>query len=187
MPPPTGSAKHSRRTLITGGLRSGKSRYAEGLLTDHPTVTYIAPGPVPDPSADPEWAARIDAHRARRPPNWRTIETTDVASALRTEQPPFLIDCLGTWLAAVIDELGTWDAPLADWEQAFDGQLNGLLDAWRGCRVPAVAVTNEVGWGLVSEHRSGRVFTDLLGLVNQQFAASSDEVILLVAGRALHL
>jgi adenosylcobinamide kinase / adenosylcobinamide-phosphate guanylyltransferase len=187
MPPLTGLASDARRILLTGGVRSGKSRCAEELLATEPTVTYIAPGPVPDRSADPEWAARIDAHRARRPPAWRTVETSDVAAALRRYEPPFLIDCLGIWLTAVIDKLGTWDAPLTDWESAFDDQLTQLLDAWRACPGPAVAVTNEVGWGLVSEHRSGRVFTDLLGRVNQEMAAASDEVILLVAGRALRL
>ena len=61
------------------------------------------------------------------------------------------------------------------------------MDAWRSCRQLAVAVTNEVGWGLVSEHRSGRVFTDLLGTVNQTMARASDEVIMMVAGRPLRL
>ena len=66
-------------------------------------------------------------------------------------------------------------------------QIEDLLDAWRMCSGPAVAVTNEVGWGLVSEHRSGRVFTDLLGQLNARFADASDEVYLVVAGRALRL
>lgn len=187
MPPLSGSAGDARRILITGGMRSGKSRYAEGLLADEPAVTYVATGPAPDPDADPEWAVRIGAHRARRPPTWRTVETADIAAALRTYEPPFLIDCLGTWLTAVIDDLGAWEAPLADWQHHLDDQIDDLLDAWRSCPGLAVAVTNEVGWGLVSEHRSGRLFTDLLGRINQQVAAASDEVILLVAGRALRI
>jgi adenosylcobinamide kinase/adenosylcobinamide-phosphate guanylyltransferase len=98
-----------------------------------------------------------------------------------------LIDCLGTWLTAVIDSLGTWELPVADWQADFHDQLNDLVDAWRSCAGMAVAVTNEVGWGLVSEYRSGRVFTDLLGRVNQEIAAASDDVILVVAGRPLRL
>lgn len=187
MPPLTGPDSDARRILVTGGMRSGKSRYAEGLLADHPAVTYVAPGPAPDPDADPEWAARIEAHRGRRPASWRTVETSDIAAVLRTYEPPFLIDCLGTWLTARIDQLGTWEAPLADWQQDLHDQVDDLVDAWRSCRGLAVAVTNEVGWGLVSEHRSGRTFTDLLGRLNQQFAAASDDVILLVAGRVLRL
>ena len=176
-----------RRVLITGGMRSGKSRFAEGLLADQPHVTYIAPGPLPDPAADSEWSGRIAAHRERRPDSWTTLETTDITGALRTGAPPFLIDCLGTWLTATIDRLGTWDHPLADWRQRIEPEIEDLLDAWRMCLEPAVVVTNEVGWGLVSEHRSGRVFTDLLGQLNARFAEASDTIYLVVAGRALRL
>ena len=177
----------SRRTLVTGGVRSGKSRYAEGLLADASAVVYLAPGPVPDPGADPEWADRIDRHRRRRPQHWTTVETADVAAALRTGEPAYLVDCLGTWVTAVVDGLGTWDVPAADWRGDFDAVLDELLDAWSAAPGTLVAVTNEVGWGLVSEHRSGRVFTDLLGRVNAAVAAVSDDVVLMVAGRALHL
>jgi adenosylcobinamide kinase/adenosylcobinamide-phosphate guanylyltransferase len=176
-----------RRVMITGGMRSGKSRFAEGLLADEPHVTYIAPGPLPDPTADSEWAERIAGHRQRRSMSWTTVETTDVAGALRTGQPPFLIDCLGTWLTATIDRLGTWEQPLVDWRQHISVEMDQLLEAWQTCSGPAVAVTNEVGWGLVSEHRSGRVFTDLLGRLNARFAEASDTVYLVVAGRALRL
>jgi adenosylcobinamide kinase/adenosylcobinamide-phosphate guanylyltransferase len=173
--------------MITGGMRSGKSRFAEGLLAHQPHVTYIAPGPLPDPAANSEWADRIATHRERRPANWTTLETTDIADALRTAAPPFLIDCLGTWLTATIDRLGTWEQPLAAWWPRISPQIEDLLDAWRRCSGPAIAVTNEVGWGLVSEHRSGRVFTDLLGQLNAEVAEASDEVYLLVSGRALRL
>lgn len=174
------------KTLVTGGVRSGKSRFAESLLAAHPHVTYLAPGPVPDPAADPEWADRIAAHRAARPVGWTTVETDRLAQAMESREPPYLIDCLGTWVTAVVDGLGTWDAPLADWRPDFDTQLNALVEAWRAVPGVAVAVTNEVGWGLVSEHRSGRVFTDLLGRTNQAIAAASHQVVLVVAGRALY-
>jgi adenosylcobinamide kinase/adenosylcobinamide-phosphate guanylyltransferase len=175
------------KTLITGGVRSGKSRHAELLLAAHPQVTYLAPGPAPDPVADPEWAARIAVHRSRRPPGWTTVETFRVPEALATNPPPVLLDCLGTWLTAVVDDLGTWDVPLVEWQPAFDEQLDQLVRAWAAVPGVAVAVTNEVGMGLVSEHRSGRVFTDLLGRTNQAVAAVSDHVVLVVAGRALQL
>jgi adenosylcobinamide kinase / adenosylcobinamide-phosphate guanylyltransferase len=176
-----------RRILITGGVRSGKSRYAETLLTDLAEVTYVASGPVPDPAADAEWAARIADHRVRRPAHWSTVETTDVVGALHSVSGPILIDCLGTWLTAVIDQLGTWDEPLTSWQSDFQDQVDNLVTAWRARRGLAIAVTNEVGWGLVSQYRSGRVFTELLGLLNQEMAAASDEVIMIVAGRALRL
>jgi adenosylcobinamide kinase / adenosylcobinamide-phosphate guanylyltransferase len=176
-----------RRILITGGVRSGKSRYAETLLADLAEVTYVASGPVPDPAADAEWAARIADHRVRRPAHWSTVETTDIVGALRTVSGAILIDCLGTWLTTVIDRLDTWEEPLPDWQDAFHDQVDKLVTAWRTRRGLAVAVTNEVGWGLVSQYRSGRVFTELLGILNQEVAAASDEVIMIVAGRVLRL
>ena len=176
-----------RRILITGGVRSGKSRYAETLLAERAEVTYVAAGPRPDPAADPEWAARITNHRMRRPSHWQTLETTDVVAALRNAPGAILIDCLGTWLTATIDRLGTWDQPLTSWESDIHGQLDELVKAWRERSGLAIAVTNEVGWGLVSPYQSGRVFTELLGQVNQEIAAASDDVIMIIAGRALRL
>ena len=98
-----------------------------------------------------------------------------------------LIDCLGTWVTAVIDELGTWDERLASWASLFDAQLDRFEQAWRAAPGPLVAVTNEVGWGVVPEHRSGRTFRDLLGRTNQRIAAGGDDVLLVVAGRVLRL
>jgi adenosylcobinamide kinase/adenosylcobinamide-phosphate guanylyltransferase len=177
----------AQRTLVTGGSRSGKSRFAEGLLARESAVTYIAPGPVPDPATDAEWAARVTAHQDRRPAHWTTVETDDVAAVLRRGDPAYLVDCLGTWVSAVVDGLGTWDVPLTEWQAEFDTKVNELVEAWQATPRVAVAVTNEVGWGLVSEHRSGRVFTDLLGQVNAAVAAASEDVVLMVAGRALYV
>lgn len=175
------------KILVTGGVRSGKSRYAESLLAAHEQVTYLAPGPVPDPVTDPEWAARVAIHQAARPKGWSTVETSRVAEALGSSEQPVLLDCLGTWLTAVVDALDTWDVPLSRWQPSFDDQLEALVEVWRSFPGLAVAVTNEVGWGLVSEHRSGRIFTDLLGRTNQAIAAVSDRVVLVVAGRTLDL
>ncbi len=176
-----------QKVLVTGGVRSGKSRYAEALLAGRDDVRYVAPGQPADPAVDPEWAARVAAHQASRPATWQTVETLDLGAAVRTAPSAVLIDCLGTWVAGVVDALGTWDQPLPEWRDRFDERVDQLLAAWRSHHGLLVAVTNEVGWGLVSEHRSGRVFTDLLGRVNQAVAAECDDVVLVVAGRALHL
>ena len=181
------------RILVTGGTRSGKSRYAEGLLAGQPRVTYVAPGPPADPAADAEWASRIAEHQVRRPPTWATIEDSDLAAVLRRETGALLIDSLGTWVATTVDGLGAeagqdlWTQPVREWQAPFDTRLSAVLDAWSETPGMVVAVTNEVGWGLVAEHRSGRVFVDLLGRVNAEVAARCDEVVLVVAGRALHL
>lgn len=172
------------KTLVTGGVRSGKSQAAEALLADFEHVTYIAPGYPADP-ADPEWSARITAHRASRPASWATVETADVASAVRALQGPAIVDCLGTWLTRQLDELDAWESH--GFEDALRARIADLADAWSASENTLVAVTNEVGMGLVSEHRSGRVFADWLGRTNQAVAAASDDVILVVAGRQLRL
>lgn len=179
----------SRRILVTGGTRSGKSAYAERLLSDASAVTYLAPGPPADPASDPEWASRIAVHQARRPAHWTTVETADLPGALRAARPgqAIMIDSLGSWLTATLDRLEAWTQPPEAWERAYDDQVTDLVEAWRTCRRRAVAVTNEVGLGLVSEHRSGRIFTDRLGSLNQQLARVSTEVVLMVAGRPLTL
>jgi adenosylcobinamide kinase / adenosylcobinamide-phosphate guanylyltransferase len=168
------------RVLVTGGVRSGKSTHAEALLADRPTVRYVAPGPAYD---DADWAARIAAHQTRRPASWTTVETHDLADALATDEP-VLVDCLGTWLTAVVDEAGLWQAPTNTVVELVEERVSAALAV---LGEDAVLVTNEVGLGVVPEHRSGRLFRDLLGTVNQRFAAVCDEVHLVIAGRVVTL
>lgn len=175
------------RTLITGGVRSGKSSYAETLLADAPSVTYVAPGPVPDPAADPEWAARVHAHQAARPAHWQTVETGDLVGVLDATAGAVLVDCLGTWLTRWLDERSLWDHPRSDWLGTFDAELDRMVAAWRAAAGPVIAVTNEVGWGVVPAYASGRLFADLLGRVNQRLASASDRVVLMVMGRVVEL
>ena len=85
-------------SFVLGGVRSGKSRYAEAIHGYRYDVTYLAAGSRPaDPVADPEWAARVAFHQASRQKTWRTIETTDLVGQLSAPGGPLLIDCLGTW------------------------------------------------------------------------------------------
>ncbi|BBZ01753.1 cobalamin biosynthesis protein CobU [Mycolicibacterium chitae] len=173
------------RILVTGGVRSGKSRHAEGLLGEDADVTYVAPGRRADGS-DPDWDARVALHRSRRPAGWSTVETGAVEEALRGARGPVLVDCLGTWLTAILDEGGLWEAATAEIEAVVAVRLEALCAAL--VEAPRVVlVTNEVGFGVVPEHRSGRLFRDLLGTVNQRVAAVCDEVHLVVAGRVLKL
>ena len=174
------------RILVTGGVRSGKSTHAEALLGDE-AATYVAPGPTPDAEADPDWAARIAAHLARRPESWSTLETRDVAASVRDADRPVLVDCLGTWLTALIDDADAWEHDSDAVHQMVVARTDEVVDALRTCDHDVVVVTNEVGLGIVPEHRSGRLFRDLLGIVNQRVAAACDEVHLVVAGRVLRL
>jgi adenosylcobinamide kinase/adenosylcobinamide-phosphate guanylyltransferase len=174
------------RILVTGGVRSGKSRHAEMLLSSAESVTYVAPGPTVEDDPDPDWAARLAAHRLRRPASWTTIESHDLATVL-AGQEAVMVDCLGTWLTAVIDAEALWDASTDDAVEAITGHLGEITRALHGRTADTVLVTNEVGLGVVPAHRSGRLFRDMLGLANQRIAEFCDEVHLVIAGRVLKL
>lgn len=171
------------KVLVTGGVRSGKSRHAESLLDAAGVVAYVAPGPVAD---DADWAERIAAHRAARPASWTTLETHDLATGLSTDWP-VIVDCLGTWLTALLDDHRLWEAPSAQATALVRSELARATAALAARTADTVLVTNEVGLGVVPPHRSGRIFRDLLGLVNQELAAACDEVHLVIAGRVLTL
>lgn len=165
------------RVLVLGGSRSGKSAHAEKLLADRPDVTYLATS---TPSGDDaEWAARVEAHRARRRASWTTVETTAPSDLLR--EGTVLIDSVTTWVAALMDETGVWaDAPGAG--ERLTARCDALVDAWMTTSAHVVAVSDEVGLGVVPETRSGRLFRDALGAVNQRLAGTADEVWFVVAG-----
>ena len=174
-------------TLVTGPVRSGKSRHAEHLLGSHPEVTYVATGRSAreTDAADAEWARRVRLHRARRPDGWLTLETQEVAAAISGATTPVLVDCLGTWLTAVVDAVG-WD-DLGSAERLLTIRVASLTAALLDARMPVVLVSNEVGWSLVPTTSSGRFFQDQLGLLNAAVSAVAHQVHLVVAGRVLDL
>ena len=160
-------------TLVLGGARSGKSRYAESLIAELPPPwVYVATAE----AGDAEMAARISDHRARRGPDWRTIAAPrDLAGTLSAcYAAPLLIDCLTLWLSNLM---------LANTD--IDAETVRLEDALGAAKAPVVLVTNEVGSGIVPEHALGRRFRDLQGVLNQRMAARADCVTLMVAGLPL--
>ena len=165
------------RVLVLGGSRSGKSAYAESLLAGRPDVTYLATSAAL--SGDAEWSARVAAHRARRPPSWTTIESTEPAVLLLGDA--VLVDSVTTWVAALMDESGVW-TETADALDRLSDRCDALVAAWTETTAHIVAVSDEVGLGVVPETRSGRLFRDTLGAVNQRLAATADEVWFVVAG-----
>lgn len=170
---------------MLGGSRSGKSDFAESLLASAASIEYVATGSTADDRPDDtEWVDRIAAHRARRPASWRTTETMDVVAVLGVAGPPVLIDSITTWLARTMDECGSWDDGSAG---ALDDRVDGLCAAWAATSRSVVAVSDEVGSGIVPATESGRRFRDALGLLNQRLAAAADEVYLVVAGLPLRL
>jgi len=176
-----------RRTLVTGGARSGKSWEAERRLAAFPGVLYVATGGSRED--DDEWQARVRAHRERRPGSWQTTETCELVPLLAAEGPPLLIDCLSLWLTDAMDRVDAWDD--AAWagggESALHARTAELVRALRRTRRTVVAVTNEVGSGVVPATPAGRRFRDELGRLNAAFAAECEHLLLVVAGQALTL
>ncbi|GGK56468.1 bifunctional adenosylcobinamide kinase/adenosylcobinamide-phosphate guanylyltransferase [Streptomyces flaveus] len=176
-----------RRTLVLGGARSGKSVEAERRLEAFPDVLYVATGGARD--GDGEWAARVSAHRERRPASWRTAETCDLVPLLKEDGPPLLIDCLSLWLTDAMDSVDAWDDD--EWagggEPALRARVEELTAAVRETRRTVVAVSNEVGSGIVPATPSGRRYRDELGRLNAGFAAECEHVLLVVAGQAVSL
>ncbi|MEV0242930.1 bifunctional adenosylcobinamide kinase/adenosylcobinamide-phosphate guanylyltransferase [Streptomyces sp. NPDC050674] len=176
-----------RRTLVLGGARSGKSVEAERRLEAFPDVLYVATGG--SRNGDTEWSARVAAHRVRRPGSWQTVETCDLVPLLEAEGPPLLIDCLSLWLTDAMDSAGAWDD--AVWaergEKVLRERVRELTEAVRATRRTVVAVSNEVGSGIVPSTASGRRYRDELGRLNAGFADECEHVLLVVAGQAVAL
>ncbi|MGA7050154.1 MAG: bifunctional adenosylcobinamide kinase/adenosylcobinamide-phosphate guanylyltransferase [Mycobacterium sp.] len=174
------------RTLVLGGIRSGKSRWAEDAITmslaPGQPVRYLASGL--DGHADAAWADRVAQHRNRRPAHWSTVETDDITTQLRhSPHTPTLIDDIGAWLTSTMDRHQAWDngSGAAPVRQTIDDML-AAVDAF-----PAtlVLVSPEVGLTVVPATASGRRFADELGSLNQRIAALCDQVVLVVAGHAV--
>ena len=162
-------------TFVLGGARSGKSRYAEGVIAAlSPPWAYVATAD----AGDEEMSARIKAHRERRGADWRTIEAPrHLSAALAACGPtPVLVDCLTLWLSNHL---------LADAD--IDLEMARLEDALAAAKTPIVLIANEVGSGIVPDHPLGRKFRDLQGVLNQRMAARADRVVLVVAGLPLAL
>jgi adenosylcobinamide kinase / adenosylcobinamide-phosphate guanylyltransferase len=179
-----------KRTLVVGGARSGKSTEAERLLaetagTGRGGALYVATGGTRP--GDAEWAERVARHRRRRPAGWDTAETTEVAGLLRGAGRPVLVDCLTLWLTDAMDRAGAWDEETwrSGGRQALAARTDELAEAWRAARVPVIAVSNEVGLGIVPETAAVRRFRDEQGRLNQRIAALSERVVLMVAGIAV--
>ncbi|MFD5164205.1 bifunctional adenosylcobinamide kinase/adenosylcobinamide-phosphate guanylyltransferase [Streptomyces hawaiiensis] len=176
-----------RRTLVLGGARSGKSVEAERRLEAFPDVLYVATGG--SRNGDTEWSSRVATHRERRPGSWQTVETCDLVPLLEAEGPPLLIDCLSLWLTDAMDSAGAWDD--AVWaergEKVLRERVRELTEAVRVTGRTVVAVSNEVGSGIVPSTASGRRYRDELGRLNAGFAHECEHVLLVVAGQAVVL
>lgn len=168
-----------QRILVTGPARSGKSEWAEWLAQQsQQPVTYVATAQTR--ADDPEWQARIEAHRQRRPPSWRSLEIPlAVSAALAQAQTNecWLVDSLGTWLANHLDQ------PEIEWKQLLEQTLAAVA-TFPGT---LILVAEETGWGVVPAYPAGRVFRDRLGTLTRRIGAMTDKTYLVVAGYAVDL
>lgn len=171
--------------LVTGGSRSGKSRFAEEYVAAlGGRAAYIATAQV----LDGEMADRVALHRARRPSGWQTFEAPYRADEVlaRTGADAVLFDCLTLYVSNL---LLAPDAPAAPRERSelVSGRIGALVGAARASEATVVFVTNEVGAGIVPDNALAREFRDLAGLANQQVAAAAAEVYLVVSGIAVDI
>jgi adenosylcobinamide kinase/adenosylcobinamide-phosphate guanylyltransferase len=172
------------RTLVLGGIRSGKSQWAEEAIAKSlpagQAVRYLASGP--SGQADPDWAQRVAQHRSRRPSHWSTVETGDITTELRQSSTiPTLVDDLGGWLTCTLDRHQAWE------NGSVTGPVQDMVAAVGAFESTLVLVSPEVGLTVVPPTASGRRFADELGTLNQHVAAVCDRVVLVVAWQALSI
>ena len=166
-----------RIILITGGERSGKSKYAEELaLSLSPNPVYIATAHI----WDEEFRERVRLHQARRGPQWTNIEEENNLAGCKVEGRCAIIDCVTLWLTNLIqphlDKSGNLDVnPVLELAKR-------QLELFTAQDAVFIFVTNEIGSGGVSPNPLQRRFTDLQGWVNQHLAQMADEVVLMVSG-----
>ncbi len=171
-------------TLITGGARSGKSRFAEQFATAYGApLCYLATAQ----PLDAEMDERIACHRVRRGSDWHTVEEPlalpQTLSRLDGSYRAILVDCITLWLTNLLLQ-GREDA---DQEGQVIAEVQRLAATLRSMTTPVILVTNEVGMGIVPEHRLGRLFRDLAGQASQILAATCDEVYTVISGIPLKL
>ena len=175
---PDGSSREI--TLVLGGVRSGKSRYALKLAARAQRVTFLATA---ERRKDEEMNRKIERHRAERPQHWTTIEEPlKLAAAIESVSncDLLLIDCLTLFAGKMLEVFG-------DDLAAISGSISALCAAAKAAPYSIVLVSNEVGSGVVPAFELGRRYRELLGEINQLVAATADHVVLMVAGLPLTL
>lgn len=180
----------SKIVLVTGGSRSGKSTFAENLLQGKDNVLYIATAVV----TDKEMEKRVEKHKKQRNQKWATYEGyKDLDKILEEDSNKYvMLECVGTMVTNLIfDE--SYDFEKINGEEIgalslrIRTEIEKTIIAAKEKDKELVIVTNEVGWGLVSEHRLGRIFSDILGHINQLIAKLCDEAYLVSCGLPLKL
>lgn len=156
--------------LVTGGVKSGKSRFASdclSALTETPLLIATAR------RLDGEMSARIDRHIAERPAHWQTIEAPiELPQTLGQQSQPVLVDCLGVWLTNLLIEQ----------PDTLEAQIDALLQALESRSEATVLVSNECGLGVIGMDSLTRQYVDQLGLLNQAIAQRASHVVISISG-----
>lgn len=180
--------KTEKLILVLGGVRSGKSDYAARLAGSFgPDVLFIATAE----AGDDEMKERIAAHRANRPETWHTLEAPFNVGVAIDALPPsmrfdaLLLDCVTLLVSNLL--LANEGSTPQELESMVTAEIDDILRAGSRFRAPIVAVSNEIGMGVVPPYELGRVYRDLVGRANQHVARSADEVYFMVAGLPMPL
>jgi adenosylcobinamide kinase/adenosylcobinamide-phosphate guanylyltransferase len=167
-------------TLVLGGVRSGKSRYAQQLAAQSRRVVFVATAQI----TDDEMRTKIQQHKEDRPAEWLTVEEPlELPKALAEhdlECDTMIVDCLTIFAANLLETEGEND-------RAIELRVQALCEALQAVQCAVVLVSNEVGSGVVPPYPLGRRYRDLLGEINQRVARIADDVVLMVAGLPLAL
>jgi adenosylcobinamide kinase/adenosylcobinamide-phosphate guanylyltransferase len=167
-------------TLVLGGARSGKSRYAQQLAEQSHHVVFVATAM----ASDEEMRAKIERHRHDRPKEWLTVEEplnlTKVLAEHEYASEMIVVDCLTIFAANLLEAEG-------EDSNAIERRVEALCEALRTAQCTVVLVSNEVGSGVVPAYPVGCRYRDLLGEINQRIARVADDVVLMVAGLPLAL
>jgi adenosylcobinamide kinase / adenosylcobinamide-phosphate guanylyltransferase len=172
--------RHSSVTLVLGGVRSGKSRYAQQLAERESRVIFLATAK----ASDDEMNRKIERHRRERPAGWTTVEEPlELVRVLQQQAHDcdvMVVDCLTIFAANLLETEG-------DDQSAIERRVEALCVALQSVSCSVVLVSNEVGSGVVPAYPLGRRYRDLLGEINQSVARVADDVVLMVAGLPLAL
>ncbi len=161
--------------LVSGGVKSGKSEFAEYLATKEKNITYIALSE--NRPHDKLWKDKILVHQLRRPKSWKLIETENLFPIIKVDNGALLIDSLGGFVVYSLKKK----------EQVWNSYLNNLLDCLSSYKSKIIIVAEQTGWGLVSEYEIGNIFTERLGICLKEITKISKENWLTINGKAIKL
>ena len=161
--------------LVSGGVKSGKSEFAEYLASKEENLTYVALSEL-RPN-DAKWQKKVSTHKLRRPKNWNVIETENLLPIIQADKGSLLIDSLGGFIVNTLEKK----------DEEWRNCLNKLLYYLKIYKSKVIIVSEQTGWGLVSEFEIGNLYTERLGISLKEITKISKENWLTINGKAIRL